>query len=113
MMRRALGWVFGVVLVALLSQPSCQSLEREAMAAEGTDATTRDCDIGAMVTVALCGGVAASCHVCARIETKGQCVQPCAVGGNECGAGLRCHPIEALLDSGYARMGDCPTGYCQ
>ncbi len=126
MMRGAVSWRVGLVLVALgfglLTQSSCSTVERQASADEVVvvprEALAQSCDIGTMNTVALCGGAASSCHICARVESvdivlAGQCMQACTVGGDECGGGERCHPISELIEGGVARMGDCPTGYCR
>ena len=108
------------LFLGVITQSSCSTVEREASADElvPREALAPSCDIGTMDTVALCGGAAASCHICARMESAnsvlaGQCMQACTVGGDECGGGQRCHPITELIEGGMARMGDCPTGYCR
>lgn len=106
-LRRCLGW--GLLLV--LAQPSCGSAERVAFAAEPEAAS---CALGSLVSVSRCGGAEAACHVCGRIDPAlgGQCLQPCVVGGDPCPGAQTCHPMTELLASGYARVGECPAGYC-
>ncbi len=110
-----MGWV----LLLALAQPSCGEVERDAIASEAI-AVSREpgaigasCELGALASVAACGGNAA-CHVCARLELESAvCVQPCSLGGADCPSGQSCRPIGALRDAGgYARIGDCPAGYC-
>ena len=121
-MRGVLGWGMGWGLVALLAQASCGGVEREAKAVEvppaaldGVSAETHRCELGSLQSVSRCGDPTASCHICARLETaEGVCVQPCTLGGDECPSGQACRPIGELRDAGgYARIGDCPAGYCR
>ena len=106
--------VWGGALI--LAQPSCSTIERSAVAAEtAVSAETQHCGLGQMSEVRGCGGLAAACHICARLEAdEGLCVQPCTLGGNDCPSGQACRPIGELRDAGgYARLGDCPAGYCR
>jgi hypothetical protein len=116
MKRAALAWLTALVLLggSATMQASCG---REAVAGERVvEVVAREtCELGSLESVSHCGA-AAACHVCARLdeEVGGVCVQPCTVGGNDCSGGQTCHPIGALRDAGgYARVGDCPIGYCR
>jgi hypothetical protein len=111
------GWMV-VALLGLL-QSSCVPPERTARASEpaaaGVSREPERCELGALESVSRCGGALAACHVCARLDGESAvCVQPCAIGGNDCPPGQACHPIGELRDGGgYARIGDCPAGYCR
>ena len=96
------------------TQSACDRAEKVAAAAERAPQVA-SCALGQMDSVQRCGGEAASCHVCGRIDGADPvCLQPCALGGHDCPGSQRCVPIEALIDAGgYARIGDCPSGYCQ
>jgi hypothetical protein len=113
--RTAILWVLGLACTALLS-PSCDTAERAAVASETeTVLVSREtCEIGSFSSVSQCSP-AAACHVCARLDgDDGVCVQPCTIGGNDCPGGQTCRPIGELRDAGgYARIGDCPLGYCR
>ena len=121
MMARALrGWI-GATLWAVscaLALPSCGGAERDAIAAEAARETVsrepQHCELGSLPSVSDCG-IAAVCHVCARLDgEEGVCVQPCTLGGSDCLHGQTCRPIGELRDAGgYARIGDCPAGYCR
>lgn len=124
-MTRALRWltwamVWGGALVT--AQPSCTTVERTAAAEErpvsaetSAVAEAQRCELGSMSALHGCGGLAAACHICARLDgDDGLCVQPCTLGGNDCPGGQTCRPIGELRDAGgYARQGDCPAGYCR
>ena len=119
-MRTSLTWLRWSVCwvgLVLLAQPSCETAERSAIASESTPievSVETSCELGELESVSRCGGTA-SCHICARLERDdGVCVQPCMLGGNDCPSGLSCRPIGELRDAGgYARIGDCPAGYCR
>ena len=113
----ALGALFGML------QTSCDKAERDAIASEtervGVSREPERCELGSLVSVSRCGAEAA-CHVCARLDTdEGVCVQPCTIGATAgaegaCPGGQTCRPIGELRDAGgYARVGDCPVGYCR
>jgi hypothetical protein len=110
-------WI-GVALLGFL-QSSCVPPERVALASEqGKASVSREaerCELGALESVSQCGGELAACHVCARLDGEtSTCVQPCAIGGGDCPSGQSCRPIGELRDAGgYARIGDCPVGYCR
>ncbi len=117
-MRMFLRWSTGLGLVVLLSQPSCRTVEREALAGEpgAADGSRETCELGSLRQVSGCGGAEALCHICARIEDeRGVCVRPCRLDDAAgCPGGQTCRPIGELRDAGgYARIGDCPVGYCR
>src|SRR5437868_2628733 len=119
MMPRRPTTLYGVVLVGALCgllQTSCGTAERDAIASErvGEVVSRETCELGSLESVGHCSA-AAACHVCARLDSdEGVCVQPCTIGGNDCQAGQTCRPIGELRDAGgYARIGDCPVGYCR
>jgi hypothetical protein len=111
------GWVVAALLG--LVQSSCVPPERAALASERAGASVsrepERCELGALESVSRCGGELAACHICARLDGETAiCVQPCAIGGNDCPSGQSCRPIGELRDAGgYARVGDCPVGYCR
>jgi len=103
--------------LVLLAQPSCDTAERAAIASESAPievSAETSCEIGKLESVSRCGG-AASCHICARLTSDDAiCVQACTLGANDCPSGLTCRPIGELRDAGgYARIGECPAGYCR
>jgi hypothetical protein len=117
-MRNLLRWCSGWSLLLLLAASSCSTAESDAVAAEQQSVTLAadHCEMGSLESVSHCGGVEASCHVCGRVENEsagGQCLQPCVVGGDPCPGAQRCHPMSELVAVGYARIGDCPAGYCR
>jgi hypothetical protein len=113
-MRKALLSVTGCLLLAL-TQSSCGTAETDALAAEQQSVVVAAdrCEMGSLESVSHCGGAEASCHVCGRVDNVGECLQPCVVGGDPCPGAQRCHAMSELVGSGYARIGDCPAGYCR
>jgi hypothetical protein len=111
LLRSCCGWL----LLVALAQPSCGTAESDAVAAEQQSVVSAGdrCEMGSLESVSHCGGVESSCHVCGRVENIGECLQPCVVGQNDCPTAQRCHPMSELLGAGYARIGDCPAGYCR
>jgi hypothetical protein len=97
-----------LALFFVLTQASCTTTEEVAVA----DELRQSCELGEVQSVSSCGGAFASCHVCGRPEGESVCLQPCTVGRSECPGSQRCVPIDSLAQ-GYARVGDCPAGFCQ
>ncbi len=107
-------WAVGLGLVGIAVLGGCGHAEDVASAAE-RDVSAASCGLGDLPSVQRCGGVAASCHVCGRPDgLEAVCLQPCTLGAHECRGAQRCIPVGGLIDGGgYARIGDCPSGYCR
>lgn len=107
-------WALGLGILMAATLSACGRAEKVAAAAERAPQVL-SCALGQMDRVQRCGGESASYHVCGRVDgADPACLQPARWADTTAQGSQRCVPIGALIDAGgYARIGDCPSGYCK